>query len=171
MPSKSKSPFASSFKSAIKRGTPCFVAVQNIASRCNKKPEAVFNSLFKAGFCNRQKFNGQWIYWACEGTKCNATQTKFCQTQMWQWFVDWCIASGCCTPEQLSKKCSSQKEFMTFCKKFFGKQFTGMNTTGKSKTNSPKAKKSTPKNKKGTPKNFKFPGVKSKSPQRFRKVA
>ena len=57
MPSNYTSPFATSFKSAINRGTSWNVAVQNIANRNNKTVTFVWNSLFKAGLCNRQKFN------------------------------------------------------------------------------------------------------------------
>lgn len=130
-----KSPFATSFKSAIKRGTPCSVAVQNIASRNKKSPQTVFESLFKAGLCHRQKFNGQWIYWPVNVTKnANATNRNECQWNMWQSFVDWFISSGFCTPEKLNNCASSQQEFMAFCRKYFNKQFA---------TNSkPKSKKS-----------------------------
>lgn len=132
MPSNYKSPFATSFKSAIKRGVPCSVAVNNIANRNNKTPKVVFESLFKAGLCFRQKFNGVWVYWACEGVKTNATNWKSCQTNMWQSFIDWCICSGVCTPEQLKNNCGSQVDFMNYCKKFFAKQFNG--TVGGNKT-------------------------------------
>ena len=136
MPSKNTSPYATTFKSAINRGTPCSVAVNNIATRTKKSPTVVYNSLFKAGLCFRQKFNGQWVYWATTGKKSNATVTKSTQWNLWQCFIDWCIASGNCTPEQLAKHCSSQSQFMSFCKKYWGKQFTGTSTsktTGKSK--------------------------------------
>lgn len=184
MPSKNTSPYASTFKSAIKRGTPCSVAVNNIATRTKKSPTVVYNSLYKAGLCFRQKFNGQWIYWATEGKKSNATTSKNSQWNMWQCFVDWCIASGFCTPSQLNKYCSSQTQFMNFCKKYWSKQFNGTTsskTTSKSKKRSAvkasKTKVSKPKSKtykaKSTaPKSFKFPTVKSRSNnRRFRKAA
>jgi hypothetical protein len=94
MPSNFKSPYASSFTSAIKRGTPCSVVVNSIANRTKKTPSVIFNSLFKAGLVDRQKFNGQWVYWPVNGKKTNATVTKNCQHNMWQWFVDWCVAGG-----------------------------------------------------------------------------
>ena len=125
-----KSPFATSFKSATKRGIPCGMVVQNIAKRTGKTPQVVFTSLWKAGLCDRQKFNGQWVYWACDGVKGKVTDQKKCQTEMWQCFVDWCVCSGLCTPEQMSKNSGNQQMFMKWCKKFFGKQFTGtVNTT------------------------------------------
>lgn len=158
---KNKSPFATSFKSAINRGTPCFVAVQNIAKRTKKSPNQVFQSLFKAGLCFRQKIAGEWVYWPCDWHKTNATNAKICQNNMWQWFVDWCLCTGVCTPEKLQKHTGSQQEFMSFCKKFWGKQFTPGTVTSK-----PKSKK---KNFKKTPSgNFKFPTPKSK---KYRKVA
>lgn len=183
MPSKNTSPYATTFKSAINRGTPCSVAVNNIATRTKKSPTVVYNSLFKAGLCYRQKFNGQWVYWATNGKKTNATVSKGCQWNMWQNFVDWCIASGWCTPQQLHNHCSSQTEFMNYCKKFWSKQFSGTTTSKKStpkrkstpKASKPKTRKSTPKNKKwssSTPKTYKFPTVKSRTTgRRIRKAA
>jgi hypothetical protein len=131
MPSNYKSPFATSFKSAIKRGVPCSTVVENICKRNNKTPKTVFESLFKAGLCYRQKVNGQWIYWPCDGVKTNNTNAKVSQTEMWQNFVDWCITTGCCTPEQMKKNCGSQTVFMQNCKKFWSKQFTNGSVTGK----------------------------------------
>ena len=188
MPSKTTSPYASTFKSAINRGTPCSVAVNNIATRTKKSPTVVYNSLYKAGLCSRQKFNGQWVYWATTGKKSNATITKTANWNMWQCFVDWCIASGHCTPTQLSNHCSSQNEFMSFCKKFWAKQFSGTTSSTKStrknkkrstvkasKTRSSKTKTRTSKSYKSkstAPKSFKFPTVKSRSTgRRFRKAA
>jgi hypothetical protein len=132
MPSTFKSPFTTTFKSGIKRGVPCSVVVQNIANRNNKTCKFVFNSLWKAGVCNRQKMNGQWIYWPCDCKKANVTNVKNCQVNMWQCFVDWCMVSGVCTPDQMSNNCGSQSSFMNYCKKFWGKQFVG--TTGRTGT-------------------------------------
>jgi hypothetical protein len=129
MPTTYTSPFASSFKSAVKRGTSYTTAVENIAKRCNKSTNVVWNSLYKAGLCYRQKFNGQWIYWPCNGHKTNSTNWKMSQTHFWQFYCEWCIANGCCTPEQLKNHCGSQKEFMTWCRKFFGKQYTWSTTS------------------------------------------
>jgi len=150
-----KSPYAASFKSGIKRGTPPFVIVNNLASRKNVNPQKVWESLFKGGLVNRQKFNGQWLYWPVEcGTNFNATNTKVCQFNMWQWFVDWCICNGCCTPEQLDNNKGSQKEFEAYFKKFWNKQFnTGSKSSKSGKTSSG---------------NFKFPAAKSR---KYRKVA
>lgn len=180
MPSKTTSPFASTFKTAVKRGTPCSLAVNNIASRTNKTPSFVFQSLYKAGLCFRQKVGGQWVYWAVDGKKGNSKNTKVCQNNMWQCFVDWCICSGCCTPNQMHNHCGSQNDFMNFCKKFWGKQFTGSSTTKKGMSKSTKGKskgkstKSKMKNKgKGTSfsstKSYKFPTV--GKTRKYRKVA
>lgn len=156
MPSNNTpSPYAASFKSAIKRGTPCSTAVQNIAKRTNKPTTSIYNSLFKAGWVQRQKFNGQWIYWPTNCKKSNATHAKHAQWTCWQSFVDWCIAAGWCTPEQLHKHCGSQKAFMTFCRKFFAAQFPKATPKKSSKRSTPKrsGRKSAPKrpSKKSTP--------------------
>lgn len=138
------SPFASNFNSAIKRGTPCSVAINSIAKSKSKTPKFIFESLFKAGLCSRQKFNGQWIYWTNQPSKkSNATTRNDCQNNMWQNFIDWCICSGFCTPEQLSNHSGSQKEFMSFCKKFFAKQFSPATATKKRKTSRKTSRKTT----------------------------
>ncbi|HRP62751.1 MAG TPA: hypothetical protein PK400_05610 [Phycisphaerales bacterium] len=157
---KFNSPFASAFTSAINRGTPCFVAVNNIANRTNKTPNTVFESLYKAGLCWRQKVGGQWIYFPCfTPKKGTSNNIKNCQGNMWQWFVDWCITSGYCTPSQLHNNCGSSTQFMNFCKKFWGKQF---NTTTGSKTTSRSSNKSFGRTG-STPKSYKFPTVSSRS--------
>lgn len=140
MPNKNyKSPFATSFKSAVKRGTSYNVAVENIASKNKKTVQFVWESLWKAGLANRQKFNGQWLYWPANVTKANAKTWKHTQWNAWQWFVEWALTTGNVTPEQLNKL-SNQKDFMTFCKKFWGKQYTW--NTPKKVNRAPKAKTS-----------------------------
>jgi hypothetical protein len=163
---KNKSPYATSFNSAIKRGTPCFVAVENIAKRTKKTPNQIFESLFKAGLCYRQKIAGQWVYWPCNWNKTNATNAKFCQHNMWQCFIDWCLCCGFCTPEQLHNHCGGQNDFMSYCKKFWSKQFTTGTKTGTKKTrkSTPKARKA----RKTVSGNYKFPAVKGR---KYRKVA
>ncbi|MCA9292174.1 MAG: hypothetical protein KDA25_13660 [Phycisphaerales bacterium] len=160
MTKNTTSPYATSFKSAMKKGTPCMTAINKIAKRCNKTCTSVCNSLYKAGCVNRQKFNGQWVYWAnCPVTKCKASVCNDCQTNMWQCFVDWCIASGCCTPMQLNNCCGSQKAFMASCRKFFAKQFSSTTkTTGKKNTvkKGVSAKKTTVRGRKTS--NYTFPG-------------
>ena len=174
MPSNSKSPHASSFKTAIKHGTPAGVAVNAIAKRSNKRPSAVFTSLHKAGLCHRQKFNGQYVYWACEGKKSNATIAKGLQLEIWQSFIDWCIASGHCKPEQLQKKIASQQEFMNFCRKFFNKQFSAgssstvrKSSTRRSTTNR-KVKRITTRKNRTT--SYKFPRANTTT-RRYRRAA
>ena len=54
MPTKFNSPYATAFKSAIKRGTSYNVAVNNIANRRNKNVTVIWNSLFKAGLVSRE---------------------------------------------------------------------------------------------------------------------
>ncbi len=126
MPTNHKSPYASSFKSAMKNGTPCGVAVNSIAKNKGKTPKMVFESLFKAGLCFRQKFNGQWIYFPWDISKSNSTTWKNSQFNSWQWFTEWCISSGFCTPDQAWNHCGTQKDFMIWYKKFFGRQFNGV---------------------------------------------
>ena len=155
-------PYASSFKSAINRGTPCSTVVCNIAKRCKKTPNQVFNSLWKSGHCCRQKFNGQWVYWPSWSCKKNATNAKACQVDLWQCFVDWCCVNGCCTPEQLKKNCGSQSGFMKYCRKFFGKQFPSTSSSTGSSTGS-KRSRTTTRSKKSTPRSYKFPSTRSGS--------
>ena len=149
MPNNSKSPFGPSFNSAIKNGTPCGVAIANIAKRCGKNPSVVGNSLWRAGLCFRQKFNGKFVFWPLNGKKCASAKWMPCHTDMWQCFVDWIICNGWCKPEQMHKHCSSQKEFMTWCRKFFGKQF-GPATASKSKSKRKTAKRKTTAHKRKT---------------------
>ena len=139
MPNKSKSPFGPSFNSAIKSGTPCGVVIANIAKRTGKSPSVIGNSLFRAGLCFRQKFNGKFVFWPVNGKKCASAKWKPCHTDMWQNFVDWIISNGLCKPEQMHKHCSSQKEFMTWCRKFFAQQF-GPATAKKKKRKTTKRK-------------------------------
>ena len=152
------SPYAVAFKSAIKRGASWNHCVENIAKRYDKNVNVVWQSLYKAGLCFRQKCNGQWIYWPCNATKCNATTCKTIQINFWQSFCEWCICSGFCTPNQLSNHCGSQKEFMTWCRKFFGKQFSAnIGTTTK--------KRST------TKKSYKFPTGRTTKRSTYRRAA
>lgn len=129
-----KSPFATSFNNACKRGTPFCTAVQNIAKRTGKNESTIWNSLYKAGLVWRQKFNGQWIYFPCnwEG-KANASNKKSSQFNMWQCFIEYCVVNGFCTPEALKKHCGSQSEFESYCKKFWNKQFSGSKKSSASK--------------------------------------
>lgn len=169
MASTYTSPYAASFKSALKRGTSYNAAVQNIANRKNTTPDKVWLSLFKADLCFRQKFNGQWIYFPCDAGKTNSTNWKNTQFNSWQWFTEWCIASGFATPEQFKKNCGSQKDFMNWSRKYFGKQFT-WNTTTSNKTRKT-TKSSTSKSRTSTKgKSYKFPTTKSKT-RRVRRAA
>ena len=149
----SNSPYAKSFQSAIKRGTPCWTCVTNIANRHHTTPTTVFNSLFKAGLVNRQKFNGQWIYWPTCPSKASATNWKDCQTQMWQWFIDFCVCHGWCNPQQFMNYKGSQHEFMSNFKKFWNKQYNS------STTSKPKSKKSSTisRARKTSGRSYKFP--------------
>ena len=133
-----KSPYASSFRTGIKSGKPCSAVIASISKRTGKPITSIVKSLCKAGVCYCQKFNGTWIYWPAFPCKSGASTT--CQTQMWQSFIDWCMASGNCKPAQLEKKVSGQKNFMAFCRHFFAKQFSGISTT-KSKRRTRRSRK------------------------------
>jgi hypothetical protein len=137
MPSKNISPYASQFKSGIKGGAPCSVVVAQIARRTGKPVTAIYNSLFKAGLCFRQKFNGTWLYWPTFVAAGSATTINKCQTNLWQCLIDWCVLSRNTTPGKLRNKIASQTEFMTFGRSLFGKQFAGV---GVSKPKSRKSK-------------------------------
>ena len=139
MPSTIKSPYATSFQTAVKRGTPAGITVAAIAKRQNTTQNVIFNSLYKAGLCLRQKFNGQWVYWPSEDVdiKTSATNAKQAQLQMWQSFIDWCIASGHAKPQLLCDNSGSQQEFMSYCRKYFNRQLNG------SASSSPSRKRTT----------------------------
>ncbi len=136
-----KSPYASAFNTGISRGTSFNTVVASIAKRQGKTPQQVWESLFKADHCYRQKFNGQWIYWPIEHVKTSGTSRKASQLQQWQWFTEWVITNGLATPEKFFKNTGSQQEFMTFARKYFGKQFVW--TTTKSKSRKRKSTSST----------------------------
>jgi len=177
MPSTYTSPFASSFNAAVKRGASYNTAVQNIASRNNKTVAYVWNSLFKAGFCSRQRFNGQWIYFPNNVKKANATTWKNTQFNQWQWFCEWCVINGVATPEQFKNHTGSQKEFMTWCRKFFGRQFNSTTTKSSSRKSSTrksssKSRTTRAKSTRGKSKSYKFPASKkSSSTRRYRRAA
>lgn len=185
MPTTRKSPFATSFNSAIKRGVPCWQAVQQISKRTGKNPTTIFQSLFNAGCCYRQKVNGQWCYWPVNGKKCNSTFTKQCQFNTWQNFMDWCIASGFCTSKQFKNNCSNPTKFFNFlCNcwtKSFAKSSSTSFSTKKSKTSSKSKKRTTTKAKaksrkttrrSKTTKAYRFPTMrKPSSTRRYRQAA
>ena len=181
MPSTYTSPYASSFNAAIKRGASYTTAVQNIADRKNKNSAAVWESLFKAGHCFRQKFNGKWIYFPCNVKKANATTRSVTQYNSWQWFCEWCLTSGLATPAQFNNHTGSQKEFMTWCRKFFGRQFAATTKTTRRKTARRKTTRSKSVRTKSAPsksrrrsavKSYKFPAKRrSSTSSRYRRAA
>lgn len=134
MKSNRNSPFTTSFNSSIQRGIPCGTAVQQISKRTGKSVSVIFQSLWNAGACNRQKVNGQWIYWPVNGKKSTSSYTKQCQVKMWQNFIDWCVASGTCTSKQLKTWSASPTKFFSFLNTCFNKM-NGSSWTG-SKLNS-----------------------------------
>jgi hypothetical protein len=173
MPSTYTSPFASSFNAAIKRGASYTTVVQNIAARNNKTVGYVWNSLFKAGHCFRQKFNGQWIYFPCTVKKASATTWKNSQLNQWQWFCEWCLINGIATPAQFNNHVGSQHEFMTWCRKFFGRQLnaTTVKSGGRKKTKKSKSRSSS-RVKVTRARSYKFPASKkSSTTRRYRRAA
>ena len=77
-----QSPFGRSFQSAVDRGTPVSDAVSNIAKRQHMTEHSIYQSLFKAGHIQRQKFNGQWIHWPTQGTKRSASTARETQVEL-----------------------------------------------------------------------------------------
>jgi hypothetical protein len=179
MPTTQKSPFASSFNSAIKRGVPCWQAVQQISKRTGKNPNMIFQSLYNAGFCSRQKVNGQWCYWPVNGKKSSSAFTKQCQFNTWQNFIDWCFASGFCTARQFKSNCTNPTKFFNFLTTNWSKSFSKMNSATSSTSNSKTKKRTTTKSKSKskskrtkTTKSFRFPTMrKTSTSRRYRQAA
>lgn len=170
MPSQRKSPYATPFKSAIKRGTPAGTAVAAIAKRSGRPVSTIFASLHKADLCHRQKLNGQWIYWPVEAKKGSATNAKSSQLQMWQSFVDWCIVSGNCKPEQLWNYSGSQQDFMAYCRKFFNRQISGTSTTSsRTRKRSARKRTSVSRSRRTRTASYKFP--RTSTTRRYRRAA
>ena len=92
----------------------------------------------------------------------NDISAKSLQLEIWQSFIDWCIASGQCKPEQLARKVSSQQEFMNYCRKFFNRQFSATTSSSRSRKRS-SARTS-------RPTSYKFPRTGSTS-RRLRRAA
>lgn len=164
------SPYATTFKSALNRGTSYNLAVHNIAKRSNKSVEQIWLSLYKGGLCFRQKFNGQWCYFPFNVKKCTATVNKNAQWQAWQWFTEWCLQNKLCTPEQLKNHTGSQQDFMTWCRKFWGKQYTWNNTTRKSGVRKSSSSTSRKVKRYSKPKSYRFPTARGKSNSKSRTV-
>jgi len=115
----------------------------------------------------RTKFNGQWVYWPCEYKKTNAKHAKNNQYHMWQWFVNWSFSQGWVKPEQFKKFSGSQKQFMTYFRKYWNKQFTTA-----TKTTKPRKRTTTKSKKRTTTRAYKFPKTtKSRTTRRYRKAA
>lgn len=163
-----KSPYATSFKSAVRRGTSASVAVANIARRRHSTPVQIFQSLFKADLVQRQKINGHWIYWPVEGHKAPSTVSKQAQWQLWQAYVDWAISSGMATPQQISSSTGSQQQFIASQRKFFNRQFSS--TTTSSHSTSSKRASSTSCRSTGTRSTLHLSGSRSTG-RRYRRAA
>lgn len=172
--------FGASFRNAVKRGTPATTAVWNIARKHGKTETAIWNWLFNNGFVNRKKVGGSWVYWP--NFEFNGkTNTGGFKPFSFQQFINWAIASGYCTPQQVNQL-KTQKDFFNFFGPFFAQQFgwtvlSGWNatqvknfgggTTSNGRSTS-KKRTATRKNKarKGTAKSKKRSGTKTRSRKR-----
>lgn len=125
-----KSPFTTMFTTGIKKGLPCGIVMNTIAMKTKKNPTTIGQSLFKAGLVWRQKINNQWIFWAKNGKKTNTTNINTCTANVWQCFVDWCIACGICTPMQMAFKTGVTKNFTKNCTMYVTKFWTANGITG-----------------------------------------
>ncbi len=165
-----KSPYASSFNSGIKHGTPAGTVVTAIARRTGKPSAAIFASLHKAGLCQRQKISNQWIYWPAEKVKASPTHARSSQVEMWQSYVDWCVASGVCTTTQLSSHAGSEQNFVSWCRTFFNRQAsTGSRTKTHTRAKTTARRRTKSRTRRSTRAvSYKFPKTATK---RYRKAA
>lgn len=120
-----KSPFTTTFKTLVTRGTPCWTAVTTIAARFGKTPNFIFRSLYGAGLVTRQKVSGQWVYWPTFPVRTSTTFKKVSTGNLWQAFIDWCICSGFCTPRTFTSHKGSEQAFIKYFARFWSKQFPG----------------------------------------------
>lgn len=128
----SVSPFTSSFTTAIKNGTPCWTAINNISRKTGKSPKSIISSLRKAGVVHTQTFHGQPVCWPAFPVKTSRTNAKTCQYNQVQWFISWCLSTGIVTPRQFTSWTRSPATFVSNCRKIVARQFAG--TSGWSKT-------------------------------------
>ncbi len=138
MPTKAKSPYAATYRAAVRSGTPTSKAVAAIARTYKTTTTTVYASLYKAGVCNRQKCAGQWVYWPCDGAKTSPRYARYCQAEIWQQVIDWCIATGKYKPQQITNNAANQQKFVTFCHRAIGtfnrKPATAARTTARKAT-------------------------------------
>jgi len=125
------SPYTQAFVAGCRTGQPCSTVINNICKRTGKNFNTVCASLCKAGVCRGQKFNGQWICWPNFKVPTNNTWSKKAQWNLWQGFVDWCVTSGYCTPNNLNTKSATgnQAQFMKNCQSLMSTQCTLSGTT------------------------------------------
>lgn len=133
MPSTFTSPYAASFRTACNKGVSYNAAVENIAKRWKTTTNQVWSSLYKAGCCNRQKFNGQWIYFPTN-FKASSRNAKNAQYEAWQWFCEWCLSSGNCTTTKFAKNYGSQSAFAKAFANYWTKQFSSNGSNGRKTT-------------------------------------
>jgi len=172
---KNNTNFSSTFNSTCRRGASYTTAVNNCGNTTGKSTKSIWNNLCTKGNCTRQKFNGSAVYFPKSWKGKSSTTAKTAQTNCWQWFCEWCLASGTCTPKQLASYCGNQKNFMNFCRRFWNSQFgTSTSTTSsKSRSTTTRSKKrttSTSKKRSTSTTGYRFPS-KTSTWSSWRKVA
>ena len=142
--------FGTSFKSAVNRGTPAPVAVQNIVSKTkNATPSKVWNNLLSNDYVQRRKVSGSYIYFSNFKPTKRVSGSNF-KNETFQTIVNWAIATGYCTPEQVGAL-KTQKDFFNFFGPFIASQFNWTVKSGWTKSQvksfGPKTKSTTTKRK------------------------
>lgn len=122
---KSITAIATQFVSGLKSGKGFTAVINGISKKTGKNFNAVCQTLGAAGLCCSTKINGTKVWWPNFTTTSNkkvvgATQTNWCQAM-----VEWCLATGCCTPRQLQSNSTNQKNFLAFCTNCCTKAITG----------------------------------------------
>jgi hypothetical protein len=172
--SKAITAIAKQFISGLKSGKGFTTVINGIAKKTKKNYNAVCQTLCKSGLCYCTKINGVKVYWPNFTSKATKNTTNITQAAWCQAMVEWCLATGCCTPRQLLNNSTNQKSFVTFCTNCCTKAITGKTagantaTTGAWMTNWSKSNNRTWK----SGKTFKFPTYASRSTgKRARKAA
>jgi hypothetical protein len=171
--SKTITAIAKQFISGMKSGKGFTTVINGISKKTNKNFSTICQTLTKSGLCFSTKVNGTKVFWPNFTSKATKNTTNAAQATWCQAMVEWCLATGSCTPRQLQNNSGNQKSFLTFCtncctKAITGKSAAGSATTGAWATNWSKSNNRTWK----SGKTFKFPTYASRSTsKRTRKAA
>jgi len=174
--SKTITAIAKQFISGMKTGKGFTTVINGICKKTGKNYNTICQTLCKSGLCCCCTINGTKIWWPnftskASKTTCNTAQAACCQAM-----VEWCLATGCCTPRQLQNNSKTATTLMTFCcnccmKAMTGKTFgtnANTNTGGAWMTNWSKSNNRTWK----SGKTFKFPTFATRTTgKRTRKAA